>query len=52
MKDIDSKDHHDISGGHLPGEGGCFPFPIDYPQFPLVPNPYPEDPQPEVAALV
>ena len=40
MKDIDKQDQKDVSGGYGSGDGGCFPpFPIDYPQYPLVPQP-------------
>jgi hypothetical protein len=47
MKDIDRNEPHDVSGGYQPNNGGCFPTPIDYPHFPLVPDPtLPVEPQP------
>lgn len=53
MKDIDKQDQQDVSGGYRPGDGGCFPpSPIDYPQYPLVPQPdFPSDPLPETNQL-
>jgi hypothetical protein len=47
MKDIDRQDQQDVSGGYQPNDGGCFPTPIDYPYFPLVPEPVlPTEPLP------
>ena len=52
MKDIDSKEPPDISGGYRPEGGGCFPTPIDYPYFPLVPDPtLPVEQQPDKTPL-
>lgn len=44
MKDIDKKDVADVSGGYVPGDGGCFPpfpNPLEYPQAPGQPFPDP-----------
>lgn len=39
MKEIDLKDAPDVGGGHVPGPlGGCVP--IDYPHWPLAPDPF------------
>jgi hypothetical protein len=47
MKEIDYKDAPDVGGGYEPSpEGGCFP-PLDYPRWPLAPEPFPDlEPRP------
>jgi hypothetical protein len=56
MKEIDTKDPPDVSGGFSPGDD-CFPpFPApDYPSYPVGPAPdpvpYPNDPEPSLPAI-
>jgi len=55
MKDIEKKDHPEVSGGFSPDDDGCFPrMPIIIPREPIGPFPEPlpgpGDPEPFVPA--
>jgi len=39
MKDIETKDAPEVSGGYAPGDGGCLPPTVGYPQEPVWPLP-------------
>jgi len=45
--DVDEDEVADVSGGYIDPDGGCIPYPPDYPQYPGLPDPvdpvYPPD---------
>jgi len=44
MKEVDTKNPPDVSGGHSPDDDRCFPpfpYPVDYPPNPFSPLPEP-----------
>ena len=38
MKDIEEKDAPEVPGGYAPGDGGCIPPAVGYPQNPIGPS--------------